>query len=63
MILHVPICFLYIVLNGVEISVKIIAYFLPERVPARGRIILFICNGFDNVFDFEYLTLAYIQFW
>lgn len=63
MILHVPICFLYIVLNVVELSVKIIAYFLPERVPARGRIILFICNGFDNVFDFEYLTLAYIQFW
>lgn len=39
MILHVPICFLYIVLNVVELSVKIIAYVLPERVPARGRII------------------------
>lgn len=52
--------FLYIVLNVVEFLVKIIVYVLFEWVLVRGRIILFICNGFDNVFDFEYLIFVYI---
>lgn len=52
--------FLYIVLNVVEFLVKIIVYFLFEWVLVKGRIILFICNGFDNVFDFEYLIFVYI---
>lgn len=68
MILHVPICFYNIFFtehNVIELSVKIIAYVLPERVPARERrILMFISNGFGIVSDFEYLlTLAYIQFW